>query len=380
MSDKYMSHLLQPGKIGGLELSNRIVLPPMITEYADEDGCVTQRQAAYYAERARGGCGLVVVEASCVQSPTGRGFSRQICLDDDKYIPGLRQLAMGIRENGAKAAIQLFHAGCGAPEFIVGGPAAGPSLVSLPTGESCRALTAGEMDEIKECFVKASVRCERGGFDAVVLHACHGYLLANFLSPVWNRRSDGFGGSAENRARYPAEVLRAVKAAVDIPVLVRINLVEYGGREVLGAEEEHTLEDAVTAARILEANGADGLETSCWGFGSLISKGLLSDVTGETLPMVATVKKAVGIPVIGHGHVTFDMADAAIAEGRADFWGFGRSQIADPYLACKLKEGRATQITPCILCNRCEPVSQFGKETDGLRCSANSRAGREAGF
>lgn len=362
------SILNEPGKIGSLVIKNRIVMPPMVTEYADNDGYITVKHIDYYGKRAKGGCGLIIVEASCIQFPQGQGFKNQIRLDDDKFLPGLTELSGAIRRYGAKTSIQLFHAGCGSPGFISGEQPAGPSQLKLPAMEKCRSLSEKELDVIEKCFVDAALRCQKAGFDSISIHACHGYLLANFLSPVCNRRNDKYGGNSENRAGYPVRILRAIKSAVDIPVLVRINALEYGAKELFGVSEEYSLDDAVKYAGIFEQNGADAIHTTCWGYGEYIKKGLFASKAGETVSLVSAIKNKVNIPVIGHGRVDLGMAESVISRGDSDFWGFGRSQIADPDFAAKVREGRLADIVQCRLCNKCEPISQFGKDTLGLKC------------
>jgi len=380
MTNTKLGRLFQPGKIGKMEVRNRIVMSPMITEYADRDGYITQRQIDYYAERAKGGCGLIIVEAACVQFPVGRGFISQIDLHDDKYISGLSRLAEAMKKNGARTCIQLYHSGAAAHRHITGQQPVAPSAMSYPYYEASRALTRDEMEEVKECFITAAVRCQKAGFDCVILHSCHQYLLANFLSPVWNKRDDEYGGDIKNRAHFPIEVLSGVKESVDIPVLLRINAREYGGIEILGAEQEHTLENAIEIAKLLEANGADALHISTWGYGPYLHYGLFPLDWGERLPLVATIKRAVTIPVFAYGKLTPELAESAISEGKADFAAFGRQLLADPYFPEKVAAGELSDIAPCICCYKCEPVSQLGLETKGLHCSINARCGYESEY
>ncbi len=252
--------------------------------------------------------------------------------------------------------------------------------MSLPFYEPSRALTYDEMEEIKQCFVRSAIRCQKAGFDSLILHSCHQYLLFNFITLVWNKRTDKYGGSLENRMRYPVEVLRAVKEAVNIPVMVRINTWEIGGVEILGAEKEYTLDDAIEVAKIYEANGVDGIQTSTWAYGPYVHSGLFSLEWGARLPQIAAIKKEVKVPVIGHGHFNPELAESAIKDGKLDFVGFGRGQIVEPYFGQKVAAGKASEITPCICCYKCEPVSHFGLETIGMHCSVNARTGYEAEF
>ena len=374
--------LFQPGKIGTMEVKNRIVMTPMITETADKGGYISQRTIDYYAERAKGGVGLIVVEASCVQSPVGRGFEPQIDVDDDKFIPGLSRLADGIKKHGARSCIQLYHSGPAAHKHITGQQPRSPSAVSYtPVYEPTLEITRDQMEETKQCFVDAAKRCQKAGFDSVMLHSCHQYLLASFLSPTWNRRKDEYGGDIRNRTRYPIEVLRSVKEAVDIPVIIRINAAEHSAKENLGAEEELTLNDSIEIAKILEANGADAFHISTWGFGPYFIDIVFPRNVGERLPAVAAIKKNVSIPVFAYGRLTAELAESTIREGKADFAAFGRQLIVDPYFPQKLAADEISDIPPCINCHKCSPVSAVGvPATIGIRCSVNARCGHEAEY
>ena len=375
-----LDKLFQPGKIGAMEVKNRLVLSPMITEYADANGYVTQTLLDYYAERARGGVGLAFVEASYVQHPVGRGFTGQLALHDDKYIPGLSRLAEAIKSNGARAAIQMHHPGAAARSKITEGlqPVA-PSAVSYPGYEPARALSRDEIKEVITCFIHAAIRCEKAGFDAVQIHACHHYLLANFLSPAWNRRTDEYGGDIRNRARIVLEILKGVKEAVRIPVMCRINVSEFGAKEYFGVEQETTVQDAIETAKLLEANGADAIHMSARGYGLEDVVHMFPRFDGELLPLIESVKKAVSIPVIAVGRLVPKVAESALREGKADFIALGRGLIADPYLPRKAAAGELADIAPCISCYNCIKVSSFGY-APGLSCSVNARCGRETEY
>lgn len=376
-----LDRLFEEGKIGSMKVKNRIVMSPMITDYADTDGYISQRQIAYYAERAKGGVGLIIVEASYVQKLLGRGFSNQIAVYDDKYLPGLIRLAEAIKKNGARAAIQLYHAGSAAHDILSGGlKPVGPSAVPYQGYEQSRALTREEIKEIIDCFTGAAIRCQNAGFDAVQIHACHHYLLANFLSPVWNRRSDEYGGEINNRARFLVDVLKNVKDALDIPVMCRINCEEYGVKEFLGVEQGTTLDDAKEIARLIETNGADAIHLTTWRYGPYLRYGHQPLHPGERLPLIEAIKKERAIPVIAFGRLTPEVAESALREGKADFIGIGRGLLADPYLPQKAAHGDLTDIAPCICCYHCGPISQWGYKSTGLTCAVNARCGHEAEY
>lgn len=373
--------LFQPGKIGNMEVKNRIVMPPMGTDYASEEGYVTQRQIEYYAERAKGGVGLVIVEASCVQSPIGKGFQGQIVVDHDKYLPGLSRLAEAIKKNGAKAAIQLHHAGNAAPIKATGGlqPVA-PSAVTRRSYPTARALTTAEIKEIIGCFIEAALRVCRAGFDAVEIHSAHHYLLAQFLSPAWNERTDEYGGALANRVRVLVEIVKGIKErAPDLPVICRFNGREYGVDEFLGGRRGLTLEEACEVARLVERAGADAVHVSCegWGRYAVIN---IPPTPGEMLPLAEAVKKAVSIPVIAVGRLDPRVGELALKEGKADFIAIGRALLADPYLPQKAADGKLEEITPCISCYNCLRISATGFEPVGLKCTTNPACGQEGQY
>ena len=167
MSNEQFPRLFQPGRIGSLEIKNRLVMPPMATNYALKDGTVTDLQIDYYEERSKGGAGLVIVEISCVDSPVGKGTMRQICIDDDRFIPGLSRLAEAIKRHGAKAAIQLHHAGRQTSSKLTGNQPVAPSPIPVTGGEQPRELAVSEIAALVTRFAEAAERAKKAGFDGV---------------------------------------------------------------------------------------------------------------------------------------------------------------------------------------------------------------------
>ncbi len=201
--------LFQAGRIGQLRIRNRIVMPAMGTNFTGLDGVVCDRNLQYYAERARGGAGLIITEASYIDKTT-KSRPRAIGSSEDRFIPGLRRLTDAIRAEGAASCIQLIHAGKLAPSKVIGCTPLAPSAIPhAATGEVPRAMSREDIDYIVACFAAAAGRAVEAGFDAVEVHGAHGYLLHQFLSPLSNCRNDEYGGSFENRARFPLEVVRA---------------------------------------------------------------------------------------------------------------------------------------------------------------------------
>lgn len=358
-----------------MRLRNRIFMPPMGDRYA-VDGYVTEQQLSYYEARAKGGVGLIICGFTCVDHVLGVCDPVRTYIDDDKFIPGLKKLAQVIKRHGARAAIQIGHAGARAEIPLQ--PVA-PSATRHPTYQhrSPRALTVGEIAEIIALFVRAAARAQEAGFDAVELHAAHSFLLSEFLSPIWNKRQDRYGGSLENRARIVVELVKAIRNALgrSYPIWCRYNCEEPGG------DGGVTLAEAQGIAQILEDAGVDAIH---------ISRDTLFPSStppfypaGALLPLAEGIKKVVRVPVLVAGRISPEVGNNVIGEGKADLIGFGRGLIVDPELPSKLKLGKPDDIIPCIRCNKC-----FGERktwdvaiaASGIRCSVNAAAGREKEF
>ena len=368
--------LLEPGRIGKLALRNRMVMPPMGTNYAGDDGFVTERLVRYYEERSAGGMGLIIVEVSAVD-PAGKAISGQIGVWADKFIPGLRYLVDAVHRHGAKIAMQLHHAGRQTNSAITGMAPVAPSALSCPVcAEMPRVLTPEEIRGLVYAFAEAARRARLAGFDAVELHGTHGYLINQFLSPYSNHREDEYGGDEERRLRFPLEVIRAVRREVgeDYPIIFRMNADEH-------VEGGITLEDALRMAPIFVENGVDALHVSVGVYGSPAP--MISTMANPPLPLVkyaAAIKKKVNVPVIAVGKI-HDPEDGEriLAEGSADFVSIGRGSITDSHFARKIQLGRAEDIRKCIQCNqRCIDFLLVYRKPAG--CIYNVRVGREGEF
>src|SRR5690349_21141381 len=373
-----MNPLLSPARIGGVEIRNRIVMPPMTTRLADEEGDVTDETVAYYMARVRGGVGLITVEMA---SPTraGRHRRRELGIYDDRFLPGLTRLVRDIHAGGAKASIQLGHGGGHTRVDICGETPLAPSAIPHPvfevTNETIvpKAMTLDDIRATTAGFAAAAARAEKAGFDCVEIHAAHGYLISQFLTPFENRRTDAYGGSLENRARFGLDVLRAVKAAVKIPVIFRISVDDYFPD---GMPEADGIRVAVWAAEA----GADALHIAAGHYRSLPSAARMippmeyPDAT--FLDYAAQVKRLVAVPVIAVGRLGDPaLATDALASGKADFVSLGRTLIADPEWVNKLTRGEP--IRRCLACNTCVNEMRGGTQ---LRCVVNGAAGRESEF
>ena len=366
--------LFQPVDIGGSIAPNRVVMAPMVTNFAEPDDQVSDRQIAYYRERAAAGVGTIVVEGAPVRADS-RMTSRQIGVYDDRFIPGLADLARAIREPGACALLQLLH--CGAKALVVPGhPPRSISSVPLIDGTAPVPMTIEELGEIRRDFARAARRAEAAGFDGVELHAAHFYLLGSALSPYTNNRTDQYGGSLENRVRLLLEVVEEIKSqqGSGFAVWVRIH-----GREALqpGLQTEESAE----AAAMLERAGADAIHVSAYtlpigdrvpGLRRAIRIGpfpFRDTPPGPFLPYAAAVRKAVRIPVVAVGKLNDPkIAATAVQEGKCDLTALARQLLCDPHWARKVKEGRSEEIVSCLWCATCSASRRSGED---IRCALN---------
>jgi len=362
--------LFTPGNIGNLELKNRIILPPMATNFADPEGNVNERHIAYYRRRARGGAGLIISEHTGV-ARQGKAFPNMALIDSDGKIPQFRKLVQAVHEEGGKIFIQINHAGRQTLAAYTGCQPVAPSPIPCPVRQEMpKALSRQEISELVRAYASAAARAKEAGADGVEVHMAHGYLLNQFLSPFSNQRQDEYGGTLERRLRMPLEVLGAVRERVgaDFPVTCRFSADEY-------VEGGLRIEDSKQIAGALEQHGADALHVSaCIGASWYLIHPPYYALEGIFVPLAAAVKSAVGIPVITVGRIrTPALADQILGENKADFVSMGRALIADPDLPVKARQGRAAEIIPCISCNRCALSIRKG----ALQCAVNPEAGRE---
>ncbi len=318
-----MSYLLKPLKVRSMNLANRLVMPPMATAKAEYDGAVSQTLLDYYDEKSRGGyISLIIIEHSCI-APEGKAGNNQLSVTDDAMIPGLARLAEVIHRNGSKAAMQINHAGSAALREVTGTTPVAPSAIANPRrGDMPREMTRKEIDAVVYAFKDAGRRVIEAGFDAVEIHAAHGYLLNQFLSPLTNRRTDEYGGVLSNRIRIHLQVIEAVRSAVgpDFPIQIRLGASDY-------TEGGTTLEDSKIAARALEKAGVDVIHIS-GGFIGYTPPGLSGQ--GYFAPLSEAIKSVVSIPVILTGGITeVEAAEKLLKEKKADLIGVGRAILQD---------------------------------------------------
>jgi 2,4-dienoyl-CoA reductase-like NADH-dependent reductase (Old Yellow Enzyme family) len=346
------SILFTPVRVGSLALPNRFVRSATAESMARDDGTVTERQAALYRALAEGETGLIITGHAYV-APAGKAGPRQTAVYDDRFVSGLRAIPAAIRGTPSRIVLQIAHAGRQTKPKICGCEPVAPSAVPDPSsGVAPRAMTDAEIRETIRAFIRAAERAREAGFDGVQVHAAHGYLLSEFLSPHTNRREDAWGGAVENRTRALAEVVSGIKAACgkDFPVIAKLNTTDFLPAGL-------TLEDASAAARLLEAAGGDGIEASGGmteaGRGS-VWPGLRSeDEEGYFVENAARIRRAVSIPVFGLGGFrTFAAMERAVRDSRVDLISLSRPLVRDPGLIRKFRLGEASK-SDCLSCNRC---------------------------
>ncbi|RLG37751.1 MAG: hypothetical protein DRN91_04565 [Candidatus Alkanophagales archaeon] len=370
--------LFEPIKIGDAELRNRIVMAPMGTGFATRDGFVTERMIAYYTERAKGGAGMITVEASCVDSPVGRLGPHDLLVDDDKFIPGLQRLAEAIKAEGAVASLQLAHGGRYSRSYITGTQPVAPSPIpSRYTKETPRELTTEEVEAIINKFADAALRAKRAGFDAVELMGSTGYLISQFLSSLTNKRTDRFGGDAAARATFVVEIIQRMREKVGnkFPISFKFSVNEYlpGGNSV---------KDSKIIAKRAEEAGASIIHAWAGWHESPIPMLPMSVERGAFVHLAEAMKEAVSIPVTTVGRINdVKLAANIIKEGRADLVAMGRAFLADPYFPNKAREGRFDEIRMCIGCCRCFDNVMLAladpRSEATITCSLNAEVGRE---
>ena len=370
--------LFEPGSIGNVQLKNRVIKAPQHTGLANPDGSITERMLRYYRDVASGGVSMVIAEYAWVDNDASRASPCQLGIASVDHIPGLSLLAQTIQANGAKAAIQISHAG--RQRFTLARPKA-PSTVPWEEiyAAGCPApdvLTFEEILQIVKSFGQAAKKAQIADFDMVEVHACHGYLISNFLSPRTNKRTDWYGGSLENRMRFLLEVITEIKCQIGpgYPVCVRVSGIDY---EPDGTKIEETVE----LCKRLEALGVAAIH---------MSGGNHHQTIHEVSPMgmslahnvwaAEAVKKEVKIPVIASGSITNpELAESILADGKGDFIGLGRPLWADPQWPLKAMEGRPEDIRPCIRCNDgC--LARGDHQAKTILCSVNVAVCREDEF
>lgn len=364
------------GRIGKLEIKNRVVMPAIGVSLAKINGEASDDMIRYYEERARGGVGLIITEITRVDDETGVGTYKQLSVTDPKVIPQLQRLVDTVHKYDCKLFVQLHHPGRETNEDLIGGKKmiAPSAIADKFVKQTPRAMTTEEVTAMVKKFIKGAVIAKAAGVDGVELHAAHGYLLNQFISPYSNKRTDRYGGSFHNRLRIVQEIISGIKYmnGQDYPVSVRISADEFvdGGMKI---------EDSIKVAKTLESYGADCINVSSGTYESaptIIEPG--SYPQGWKKNLSTQIKKNVSVPVIAVDNIkTPEFAEQLLEEDASDFIGIARASLADPAWSYKARTGQSDQITTCIGCLLCFQALSEGKHTV---CAVNPRTGREREF
>ena len=373
--------LLSPGKIGKMQVKNRIIKTASeLLTHDLKDFHMNQKTIDYIETLAKGGVGMIIFWNAYVDYPLGARVPDGLRIDNDEYIPGFKKLADVVHKYDCKLSVQMMHAGPWCPASLAGRKPIAASVMKLGMwgqgGDETAEATVAEIEEIQEKFVKAAERYQKAGIDHLEIHCATQHLGNSFMSRHWNKRQDKYGPqSLENRSRFTVEILKEIKRRLgqDFPVGVLYNAAEYG------------VDDGITPAegqefgRIFEAAGADNLHPKADGYGILyqrinwsdtvcypevpnpLPKGLDGSQSGAGfwVPLPASVKKVVSIPVIATGGINAKMGEKILREGKADLIGMTRRLFADPELPNKLAAGRLEDIAPCTRCLSCLDPSYF---------------------
>ena len=367
-------NMFSPINIGTVTVPNRFVVPPMGNNFANTDGSMSERSAAYYEARAKGGFGLITIESTVVYKQA-KGGPRKPCLFSDEVVPSFKRVADACHAYGAKVSIQLQHAGPEGNSKLTGYPLKAASAIAPSAGrETPEAMPTEEVYRLIECYGDAARRAQLAGIDMVEVHCAHGYLVSTFISARTNKRTDEFGGCFENRMRLPRLIIENIrkKTGGNMPILCRINARDEGD----GGVDVH--DAAAIAAYLEQVCGVDAIHVTrsihihdefMWA--PNITHG------GFNAELGAEIKRAVSVPVILVGRFTEPQyAELLVKQGRADLIAFGRQSIADPELPNKARNGQLEKLTPCIACLLgCVPNMLQGRP---ITCAMNPCAGREA--
>jgi 2,4-dienoyl-CoA reductase-like NADH-dependent reductase (Old Yellow Enzyme family) len=360
------SVLFTPIKVGAVIIPNRFVRSATHDFMAEEHGSVTERQVALFRQLAEGEVGLIITGHAFV-NPAGKASPRQTGVHEDRMVDGLTLIAQAVHRFPSRIFLQIAHAGRQTKEKYCGCTPLAPSAVYEPTLKVMpKEMTAAEIHGVIDDFIQAGRRAKQAGFDGVQLHVAHGYLLSSFISPYTNRREDEWGGSLGKRARIVSEIVRGIKgiAGKDYPVIIKLNSSDF-------LPQGLRLEESIAIARILEADGIDGIEvsggTSEAGKGSMWQGLRREDEEGYFVDDASQFKKAVHVPVFGlGGNRTFKIMEAMVKEGKVDLISMSRPFIREPFLVRKFRAGEIKK-SECISCNKC-------LNPRGIRCAELGKA------
>jgi len=363
--------LFQKMEIEGVNLANRFVYSATWDGMADDGGFCTPRNIDMLVQRARGGVGLLITGMAFV-TLEGRAAPWQLAAFDDRFVSGLTKMTKAVHDAHGKVFLQLAHAGCYAPTALTGTEPSGPSANGSDLFPRCREMTLTEINNVVAAFGEAAARGKRAGFDGVQLHAAHGYLLSQFLSPFFNQRTDRYGGNLDNRARLLLEVVQAVRKEVGegCPVLVKINSEDF-------VENGLTADESLEVCAMLEKVGVDAIELSggtvyASGKYSCFRTGVAKSPESESYyrEAAARYKQKIRIPLVLVGGIrSLEAAGSIVRDGIADFISMCRPLIREPGLINRWRSGDLRKAT-CISDNQCVQPAIAG---EGLYCVVEKR-------
>lgn len=367
-----LKHVFSPITVGGMRLKNRFGVPAMVTDYGNERGEVTPRLIAYLEARARGGFGLITVEATAVMPKTS-SFPNGLGLWSDHHASGFAALAEVIHKYGAKVSVQIYHPGRQTVSALGVQPVS-PSPLPCPVCRDVpKELTQKDISSLVSAFAEAALRAKSAGVDAVEIHGAHGYLVNQFISPYSNKRVDAYGGPLFSRMRFPLEIVRAIRrtCGADFPIFFRLSPNE----RVIGGL---TLQESLVVAEILAEAGVNAIDVSTGVYATMayiVPNFCLPE--GLNVEDSAAIKRAAGIPVAVAGRITDPyMAESIVRTGKADIVMMGRASIVDPELPNKAASGAFEDIRPCISCNQA-CIAGVSGPTMVMSCLVNPCVGRE---
>ena len=365
-----MKKLYEKSTINSLSLANRFIYSATWDGRADDNGYCTPGNIEMLVKRALGGVGLIITGMAYVK-PEGKAAPWQLAVSGDEFIDGLAKMAGAIHDARGKVVLQLAHGGCYAPAELTQQDALGPSANETVKFPQCREMTLQEIDQVVEAFGKAAGRAQKAGFDGVQLHAAHGYLLSQFLSPFFNKRTDNYGGSVENRARILLEVFQAVRNEVgeEYPVLVKLNSEDF-------VEGGLTVAEMLQVCAMLEKFGVDAIEMSG---GTIYASGAYSSCRMGALDSpekevyyedaAARYKEKISVPLMLVGGIRSpEVSERLVIEGLTDYVSLCRPLIREPNLIKRWKDGDTASAT-CMYCNGCFGP---GLKGNGVQCIAGS--------
>lgn len=371
--EKKYPHIFSPGRIGKMEIKNRIKYASTETNFNYGDGFVSEKEIAYMEAQARGGAGMVTTQGAYTDPKAeGKGYVGMMGIWDDKFIPGLKKIADVIHKYDAKAVLQLMH--CGRVGGVELDYTVGPSVVPqrIPRFREPHEMTVEQIQQSVQEHVYGAIRTQEAGYDAVEISGIVGYLISNFNSKYTNKRTDEYGGSEENRARFMREIIEGIRKAVgpDYPIIIRLC-----GEELLDDRDGNTPEECLEIIKIAERAGIDCLSVTVGWQESAETVISRDRPQGHWLYIAERMKKNIDVPVsMAYRLFQPEYPEKAISDGILDFWESCRAMIADPFLPKKIMEDRQMEILPCMACNIC--LARLFRDAE-LNCMVRPSLGHE---